>query len=116
MASSDIRVGLWNRYSAAYRVSDGIVSLGKLVKIISVLIGLVFIISPFILRNEVPSLLATEQMGTASIIIGVSAIGSGWVWGLLVEAFGQMIRATIDIAVNTSPLMDTGSKAQFLGL
>jgi len=42
--------------------------------------------------------------------------GGGWVSGMVILAQDQIIQAVVDTTVNTSPLLDNPSKAQFLGV
>jgi hypothetical protein len=55
------------------------------------------------------------EFGTA-VVVATLIGGGGWVSGMVIMAQGQIIQAVVDTTVNTSPLLDNPSKAQFLGV
>lgn len=88
------------RYQDAYRVAEGAIALGKIVKLVALVLGgLILLIG----------LIGASGFGGATVFLGslVSAIvvaGAGYIAGVFISAQGQMIRATLDIAVNTASL------------
>lgn len=86
------------RYQDAYRIAEGAIALGKIVKIVAVVLGGLILL--------VGMAGATGFGGISvffgSLIFAVMVAGGGYVAGVFIAAQGQMIRATLDIAVNTS--------------
>jgi hypothetical protein len=112
IASAEIRNKLCQRYQQAYSSAATIVRFGNLVKFISLTIAAIIV--------TVGSFQATDAgygpilLGGA-LLAGLSIAGGGWVAGMVIQAQGQIIHSMLDTAVNTSPLLDNSSKAQFLG-
>jgi hypothetical protein len=112
LAPTEIRDGLWKRYREAYSVAGSIVSFGKLVQQIAAgLAALILLVS-----------LITGIIGDNWFLCGIGVVsaiivgGGGWISGIIIMAQGQIVQSVIDTAVNTSPLLDNPSKAQFLGV
>ena len=88
------------RYQDAYRIAEGAIALGKIVKVVALLlVGLILLIG----------LIGASGFGGATVFLGslicaVVVAGGGFIAGVFISAQGQMIRATLDIAVNTSSL------------
>jgi hypothetical protein len=107
-----MRNGLWNRYREAYSVATGIISFGKVVQYASAAVGVL------ILLLSTAAALSTESWAQFGIGVVVSVLigGGGWISGIVIMAQGQLIQAMVDTSINTSPLLDNSSKAQFLGV
>jgi hypothetical protein len=88
------------RYQDAYRIAEGAIALGKIVKIVAVILG------GLILMVGMVGSTGFGGVGVflGSLIFAVMMAGGGYVAGVFIAAQGQMIRATLDIAVNTSSL------------
>jgi hypothetical protein len=97
-------------YDDAYSVSRAVISAGNAVKVIAGVLGGMVLIA---------SLFAAEQLGWVAAVVGVIyavTIGASlYVLGVLLSAVGQILRATLDTAVNTSrisPDAGVGSSKQ----
>jgi hypothetical protein len=101
------RIDMTNRYSTAYRVASFNIIFGKIIIVLSILLGALFILITMVGLHDV----SVALFGWALIwsLVGVGA-------GLVVMAQGQIMRAVLDTAVNTSPLMDLDQKAEILGV
>ncbi|MFN2453016.1 MAG: hypothetical protein ABR577_02220 [Pyrinomonadaceae bacterium] len=107
---------LKKRYNDAYlvaRVTDGfggmIKGIGIMVAILLVFIGLVFI--------------GNGRAGDATFAMGIVAITFGifvgilfYLLGVLVSAQGQILKASLDSAVNNSPFLTNTHRAEIMSL
>jgi hypothetical protein len=107
---SDIAT-LPNRYKDAYIAGRLIEGLGTIVKAVGIVGGVMLFL--------IGILFFWGFFGTFSLIIGsvAGAVIGGitYLLGVLVSAQGQVLRATLDTAVNTSPLLTESQKARLLG-
>ena len=111
MAPTEVRDKLWTRYREAYAVAAGIISFGRIVQQIAALFGAVILLASLITGLTGGSWFLCAIGAITAIIVG----GGGWISGIIIMAQGQIVQSVIDTAVNTSPLLDNPSKAQFLG-
>lgn len=103
---------LSSRYRDAYLTARAINGLGEVIKVVSILVGLVIV---------VVSVKAGEGFGSSiSLMIGLlsgTVFGFlGYVGGVLLSAQGQILKATLDSAVNTSPLLNNESRLSIMSL
>ena len=108
LAPTEMRDGLWKRYKDAYAVAAGVIRFGRLVRKVSIIVG-VLILFVFLVSGSW-FMLIPGVLGAAMVGLG------GWVSGMILMAQGQIIQSVIDTAVNTSPLLDNPAKAQFLSI
>jgi hypothetical protein len=96
-----------DRYSDAYRVSATVVGLGNTVKIGGLVIaGLIFLMG---VRHG--------GFGTIAALPFALVIGTGgFVAGTMLAAVGQIHKAVLDGAVNTSPFLDNAQRAQIMSI
>lgn len=128
-----------SRYKSAYRVARTIVQIGFLVKIVSeivVIATIALIVITLSLRApgshpshrarnsgwEMPGF-ATQPTGEfatiASVVYGFSGLGVAaviYIFGLLISARGQMLKAALDGSVNTSPFLTDEQRAKVMSL
>lgn len=114
------------RYSDAYHVARVQTTIGNVVKVISIVIGGI-IVAPSLLSG-LASLNASQSpfgpaagllgLGTAFMgtIIGGVIGGIGFMIGVMISAQGQLMKAALDSAVNTSPFMNEDDKARVMSL
>ena len=112
---------LTGRYVDAYRKARFIVKLGVFVKVFGLFAGLVVALgvgaASVILRGPLqgpgdgmgPGLLYALSLGTMMWFIC-------FVLGTLVSASGQFLLASLDSAVNTSPLLNNFQRSTMMGL
>ena len=100
------------RYSNAYRVAKAITTMAEAVKIIAIVAGVIL----FLLGMSG----ASSMMGVASLILGVIAAvivgGGGFILSVLISAQGQVLKATLDTAVNTCPFLQNEQRAEIMHL
>jgi len=103
---------LTDRYRDAYRVAEGTVRFGNLVKRASpVLAGGAFVLISLVgvVKSDYSDILGGLFFG---VILLVVSYLSGMTWAML----GQFMRAMLDIAVNTSPHLQDSEKASIMML
>jgi hypothetical protein len=97
-----------DKYLDGYKDAGRLVRLGNTIKIIGYVLGILIILIGFV-AFIVPNS-HNEQNGDliflASILCGAIIIFSQLVIGSVVSAFGHLIRATQDSAVNTASLLN----------
>jgi hypothetical protein len=120
---ADVRWGRANklsqRYSDGYLASDVLVRLGGIVKVIGYVLGGLAVVGGFIAfivassQNE-----AGSGIGIFLLILlyGAIIVFGHFVIGSIVAAFGQLIRATLDSAVNSAPFLTDDERASILSI
>jgi len=93
------------RYTDAYSIADSNVSWGNMVKTLGIVAGVVIALAGF---------LAGGQFGVGAVVLFLvlaAAVGSSfYMFGVMIAAQGQVLRAVLGTAVNTSPLLSTDQK------
>lgn len=125
------QASLLKRYRDGYRVADAIVMLGALVKFIGALLAVTVVGVLVLLSYSARNLLNQNKFGQFG---NVGTIGVGvpellilavpavmlffffWIIGVIISGQGQMIRASIDAAVNTSPFLSNDTRARIMRL
>jgi hypothetical protein len=106
------------RYADAYRVARATVLIGNLIKVFGVLLGL-------LVGGGLFALAATQGRvvgGTGAIgffvglLVGGSIFAVFFVLGVVISAQGQLIKATLDGAVNGSPFLTNDQRAEAMSL
>jgi ABC-type multidrug transport system fused ATPase/permease subunit len=115
------------RYKDAYKAARFIVGLGRFIKGIALFSAIVVGVIAAVLLLAVIGAASDQRGGGAALIVGsfgsfAVALG-GIVWaliayviGVFVSAAGQIQRATLDTAVNSSPHLTNGEKASIMSL
>jgi hypothetical protein len=101
-----------NRYADAYRVANVITGLGRTIKIIALIVG-VFI---FLVGTRASSGMFGEASAVFGLLSGAVVAGIGFVLGTLLSAQGQVLKATLDAAVNSSPFLQNEQRAELMRL
>jgi hypothetical protein len=117
---------LAKRYIDAYRVAQFQNGIGQTIKILSAVVG--GIITAISLLVLLVSLVPQQSMFGASsnpigmafgffgALTGVTIVGVGFVLGVLVSSQGQILKATLDGTVNSSPFLSDNERVQIMGL
>ena len=100
------------RYRDAYRVSAVIIGMGNTLKIIGFIIAGLIVLGGL---SESNSMFGGGLM-LPTLILAVIAGGIFWVMGVHVTAQGQILRATLDGAVNSSPLLTNTDRISIMSL
>ena len=103
---------LVSRYSDSYLVARTVVGFGFIVKILAFLIGIgVIVISIFASADS-----HSPIWFFGGIVAGVIAAVPIYVLDVLVSAQGQILKATLDTAVNSSPFLARDEMRQIMSL
>lgn len=114
---------LSSRYLDAYRIAKTLDGAGQLIKTFGLMIagGLVFL--GLVLAGSVAgNFRGPDASGVGGIVFflfGLIAALIGlisWVIGIFVSALGQLLKADIDAAVNTSPFLTNSDRAEVMSL
>jgi len=104
--------GVISRYSDAYTVAHTITGLGSTIKGIGVIIGLVIALMGFHVADSTQS----GQLALEGLILGVIVCIPIYILGILVSTLGQILKATIDTAVHTSPMLTKDDMKKIMSL
>jgi hypothetical protein len=116
-----------SRYRDGYRVAQSMSGLSQVCKGAGVLAGFVLIVfgtlaSAAVMRpNPAMVAIASDQAQHNLYLISVILSGafvalSGWIIGVVLEGFGQHLKATLDSAVNSSPFLSDLQRVQLMRL
>ena len=112
-AAASAPEALSTRYRDAYLTARAINGLGEIIKGVSIFLGIVIVI----MSTKAAS---GFGVGGESFIIGLvfgTVVGFlGYVGGVLLSAQGQILKATLDSAVNTSPLLSNENRLSIMSL
>lgn len=102
---------MYNRYTDAYRVANLTEGVGKTTQFIGILLGVLVLLA---------GLSSRDSLGGGSAVAGILAalvVGGGFfLMGVFISASGQILRATVDSAVNTSPFWSNDEKAMIMSI
>lgn len=119
---------LKKRYRDGYRVARTIVAFGNFWKALGVIFGVILAGIGFTAGAATQQTVSQNSFGYADgsgvaaylifvfVSSGVLVAASFWIFGVLVAAVGQMKRALIDSAVNTSPFLSNADRADIMSL
>jgi hypothetical protein len=107
------------RYADAYRVARTIVIIGTLIKVLGFLLGLVLSGGLIALgwwqsRQLGGNILSLGVL--VGLFTGLAVFAFFFVLGTVVSAQGQLIKATLDNAVNSSPFLTNDQRAEAMSL
>jgi len=102
-----------SRYADAYNVAQTVDDIGSIIKVIGVILGVITIVGGFII--------ATHQEGSLPLTFGGLLLGIVvgvpiFVLGVLVSAQAQILKATLDTAVHSSPFLTKEKMAEIISL
>jgi hypothetical protein len=99
-------------YSDAYRVAGAIIAFGLTVKVVGALVATIVALLGFASGDGF--------LGVGGVIVGLLLAGIVgllfWIAGVFVTAQGQLLRAGLDTAVNSSPFLDNVKRAEIMGV
>lgn len=108
------------RYDDAYRVAKAIVTLGGTIKVVGLILAVLIAIYGIIFMDQTGRGFAPPPLDYSSLIGGVviaAIVGvSCYVVGTLVAAYGQILKANLDCAVNSSPFLTDELKAEAMSI
>jgi hypothetical protein len=106
-----------NRYKDAYVVARVTNGFGGMIKAIGIVIAALLILIGFMIVNGGNgSRDPTSALGAITIICGIIAGIWFYIIGVLVSAQGQILKASLDGAVNSSPFLTNEHRAKIMSL
>ena len=103
------RRSIMSRYMDAYLVARTITAVGATVKVIAFVIGGGIALISLVACSQ-------SMVYAGGIILGAIVAIPIYVLGILVAAQGQILKATLDTAVNSSPLLTKDEMRQIMSL
>ena len=107
---------LTSRYDDAYIVARTINGFGTTIKGLGILIGALLFIGGFLVASKGGPSDPSSILGIGSIVLGVISAALFYVIGVLVSSQGQILKATLDGAVNTSPFLEDEHRTKIMSL
>lgn len=105
-------IGLKKRYQDAYRIAKTIVGFGSLIKRVAYALGvLAFLVGLRALARSNP---VSQVVGAALFALLVT--GFFYIIAVLVSARGQILQATLDTAIHSSPFLQNRDRAEIMSL
>jgi hypothetical protein len=101
-----------SRYTDAYLVARSITTVGTAVKAVGVIIGLGIALIGVVANFTTDS--QSVKYAIAGVVLGVIVTIPIYIMGILIAAQGQILKATLDTAVNTSPLLTKDEMRQIM--
>ena len=101
-----------SRYRDAYLVSSAVAAIGAAVKIIGVVLGLLILLAGVISGMQSSSVAVTF----GGVLLGAVVAIPIFVLGVLVSAQAQVLKATLDTAVHSSPFLTKENMARVMSL
>jgi len=101
---------LTRRYRDAYLTARSITAVGATVKVLAFVVGGLVALVGLAAGSQ------STQFAIGGIILGVILAFPFYVLGVLVSAQGQILKATLDTAVNSSPLLTKDEMRQMMSL
>jgi hypothetical protein len=113
--SSEREQILLKRYEDAFLVAKTTVGIGSMVKGTGVILAMMIMLGSFIFSVQLKDIYAIAVIGFGmfwSIAIGLLL----YAIGTLIAAQGQMVQATLDSAVNSSPFLNDELRAKIMAI
>jgi hypothetical protein len=113
---------LKKRYKDAYRVARTTTGVGSTIKGVGALLGILIFLGVFALAAGQRNVYGVRggDIQVISLIVGAIFGGTVWlvffIWGVLVSAQGQILKASLDGAVNGSPFLTNEQRATIMSL
>jgi hypothetical protein len=104
-----------DRYKDAYRLGKAIVGVGDLIKGLGGVLAVIILGVTLYASSEVKgeSGLATTTIGIGfAVFVGILF----YLLGVIVAAQGQILKGVLDTAINTSPFLTDGHRAEIMSL
>jgi hypothetical protein len=93
-------MNLQNRYADAYLVAQMVNGTGQTVKLVGFLFAALVTLGGLVAASKMGAV-----VGFAGLLFGILVALPFYALGVLVSAQGQILKATLDTAVNTSPIL-----------
>ena len=113
---------LKKRYKDAYRVARTTTGIGSMIKGVGALLGILIFFGAFALAANQRNVYGVRGGDIELISLVVAGIFGFivwlvfFIWGVLVSAQGQILKASLDGAVNSSPFLTNEQRATIMSL
>lgn len=114
VAESKEALSLMGRYRNAYTYARFIVGVGEVIKVVGITLAVLFFIALFATGSAIKSNPLISLF--TGILVGGSIGATFYVWGILVSAVGEILKASLDSAVNGSPFLANEQRARIMSL
>jgi ribosomal protein L40E len=104
------------RYKDAYIVARVTNGFGGMIKAIGIIIGGLLALVGFMVASNGGPRDLMSILGIAGIVVGIIAGAWFYIVGVLVSAQGQILKASLDSAVNNSPFLTNKHRAKIMSL
>ncbi len=101
---------LTTRYSDAYTVARVTNGFGGIIKVVGIVLAVAILVATFAAADKSPVIIGIGLF--AAIVVGVLL----FILGILISAIGQILKASLDSAVNTSPLLSNADRIKIMSL
>lgn len=98
------------RYDSAYKVAKSIIGHGEAVKVSGIVLGVIIVVISLVVGIIDKNFLYLISGGVLAAIVGMVLNASG----TILMAQGQILLASLDSAVNTSPLINNSQKSKIM--
>lgn len=116
IVDSRVVESLSSRYIDAYRVASFVVGVGNFFKIVGIVLAAVICAGTLVVVGQTRN----EQQQIATFIVGAAIAGFVgallFLLGVLVASIGQIQKATLDTAVNSSPFLSNQHRVRIMSL
>lgn len=112
---SHYRTHVMGRYKDAYIVAGAIDTAGVAIKALGGIAGALLFLVTLVTGSQLSGL-QQLMLITVGLLFGCLVGGLAYLLGTLVAAQGQILRASLDGAVNTSPFLNDDERARAMGL
>lgn len=115
---SELVVRAMERYRDAYRSAQVITRVGGVIKVLGIVLAILMFLIGLVIemnifgRDDTAQFISLGVVGVSAIVVGVVL----YMFGVIVAAQGQQLKATLDSAVHTSPYLDLDAKARAMSL
>ena len=103
------------RYADGYRETKSIIRVGRIVKVLGVIAGILVVVLGLIGAANTGGP-GSDMLGFGSIFAGLGVWFGSFIAGVMISAQGQQLKANLDSAIHSSPFLDTDAKARAMDL
>jgi hypothetical protein len=107
---------LMKRYKDGYLVARATNGFGRVIKAVGTIIGVLIALIGLMAQGEGARDATSRIIGLVTIVFGIFAGTLLYIIGVLVSAQGQILKASLDSAVNSSPFLTNEYKAEIMSL
>jgi hypothetical protein len=107
---------LMKRYTDAYLVARAINGFGSLIKVIAIVIAILLVLIGFWVAAQNGPREPISYLGIMGIFAGILSGALFYIIGVLVSAQGQILKASLDGAVNSSPFLTNEQRKKIMSL